>query len=68
MRLKNDGEPAILTFIIGNPDAAKPAIYPRSWESFLAQFDLLQLSMAFDEDTPQFNIVRVEKRPEQLAN
>ena len=61
-RLKNDGEPAILTFVLGDPDQARPDIYPISWESFFAQFDLLQLSMAFDEDTPRFDIVRVQPR------
>lgn len=67
-RLKMDGEPAILTFIIGDPDAARPDVYPVSWESFFAQFDLLGLSMAFDEETPQFDIVRVEKRFNELPH
>ena len=67
-RLKYDGEPAILTFIVGNPSIARPDIYPISWASFFAQFDLLNLSMAFDKETPRFNIVKVEKRPDQLAN
>ncbi len=60
-RLKHDGEPAILTFVIGNPHAAEPDIYPISWESFFAQFDLLKLSMAFDEQTSSFDIVRVKR-------
>ena len=67
-RLKYDGEPAILTFVIGNPDAAEPDVYPISWESFFAQFDLLMLSVAFDEGAPRFDIVRVEKRTDQLSH
>ena len=67
-RLKFDGEPAILTFLIGNPDGAGPDIYPISWESFFAQFDLLKLSVAFDERTPRFDIVVVQKQPSDLAH
>ena len=68
-RLKHDGEPAILTFLLDEPDIARPEIYPISWESFLAQFDLLGLSMAFDEETPRFDLVRVEKSLEaRMAN
>ena len=67
-RLKFDGEPAILSFVVGNPDAARPDIYPISWESFFAQFDLLKLSLAFDEETARFDIVKVDKRLEQFAN
>ncbi len=63
-RLKHDGEPAILTFLMGKPDIAQPEISAISWESFFAQFDLLGLSMAFDERTPRFDIVRVEKGSE----
>ena len=59
-RRKHDGEPAILTFVIGNSHAVEPDIYPIPWESFFAQFDVLKLSMAFDEQTPRFDIVRVK--------
>ena len=60
-RLKFDGEPAILTFVIGDAKAAEPDIHPISWESFFAQFDLLKLKMAFDHGTPRFHIVRVQE-------
>ncbi len=60
-RLKHDGEPAILTFVIGIPNAGRPDVYPIPWESFFAQFELLKLSMAFDEETPRFDIVRVKE-------
>lgn len=42
----------------------QPEIYPISWESFFAQFDLMGLSVAFDEKTARFDIVRVEKGSE----
>ena len=61
-RLKHDGEPAILTFTFGEPEeAAKPNICPISWDMFFAQFDLMKLSMAWDEKTPNFILVKVEK-------
>ena len=56
-----DSEPAILTFLFGNPEAAIPHIFPISWESFFAQFDLLDLSFAHDDSSSQFDLVRVEK-------
>ncbi len=59
--IKHDGEPAVLTFIIGEAEVARPQIIPISWESFFAQFDLLKLSIALDQETPNFDIVRVEK-------
>ena len=67
-RLKTDGEPAILSFVLGNAEAAEPDIYPISWESFFAQFDLLRLSMAFDEETSRFDIVKIEKQLSEFAN
>ena len=56
-----DSEPAILTFLFGNPEATIPHIFPISWESFFAQFDLLDLSFAHGESSSQFDLVRVEK-------
>ena len=61
-QLKFDGEPAVLTFVFGDPDVAKPDIYALTWEMFFAQFDLLQLSIAWDELSTQFSIVKAEKR------
>ena len=66
--LKFDGEPATLTFILGDPDVARPDIYPISWVAFFAQFDLLKLSMAFDDGSARFDIVRVEKPPDDLTH
>ena len=56
--LKFDGQPAILYFIIGEVDGA-PELHPITWDSFFAQFDLFELSFAFDEYSPRFSIVRV---------
>lgn len=63
-RLKFDGEPTILYFLFG--DLAKNGtaeIRPISWEDFFARFDLLGLSMAYDDRSPQFSIVNVQKDP-----
>ena len=59
---KFDGEPSILYFLFGS--AAKngtPEIRPISWEDFFARFDLLDLSMVYDQTSSQFEIVRLEK-------
>ena len=60
MPLKFDGEPTILTFLMGDAKAGTPEIRPIKWESFFARFDLLGLSFAFDQRSPQFELVRVE--------
>lgn len=65
--LKFDGQPAVLTFLIGEAKSGTPDIHPISWESFFAQFDLLNLSFAFDQQSTQFDLVRVEKAPEQSS-
>ncbi len=66
--LRFDGEPSVLYFLIGDAKAGTPEIKPISWEDFFARFDLLGLSMVFDEQTPRFDIVRVEKasQPQML--
>ena len=61
-RLKVDGEPAILTFVFGELLTHYAEIVPITWESFFAQFDLMKLSMAFDEETSRFEIVKVGER------
>ena len=57
-RLKLDGEPATLTFLFGEAKAAIPDVYPISWDSFFAQFDLQELSMSFDDKAQEFAIVK----------
>ena len=61
MPLKFDGQPAVLTFLMGEAKRGTPEIHPISWESFFAQFDLLDLSFAFDHESTEFDLVRVEK-------
>ena len=55
-----DSEPAILTFLIGRR-VGTAEIHPISWDSFFAQFDLLNLSFAFDDGSTRFALARVEK-------
>ena len=59
--LKFDGQPAVLTFLLGEAKSGTPEIHPISWESFFAQFDLLELSFAFDYRSTQFDLIRVSK-------
>lgn len=56
-----DSEPTILTFLIGNSEGTAE-IHPISWESFLVRFDLLELSLKYDNQSPRYELVRVEKR------
>ena len=62
---KFDSEPAILTFLLGGAKSGTPELRPISWEGFFAQFDLLGLAFAFDERSPQFTLVHVEKSSDQ---
>lgn len=68
--LKFDGQPAILTFLMGEARAGTEEIHPISWESFFAQFDLMDLSFAFDSRSSQFDLVQVEKdtEPSRLSH
>ena len=67
--LKYDGEPTILYFLFGAAAAGTADLHPITWEDFFARFDLLGLSVAYDEDSPQFDIVKVEPMSSQtLAN
>jgi hypothetical protein len=58
---KFDGEPTILHFLFGEAKAGTPELRPISWDDFFARFDLLGLSLAFDDETPRYQLVRVEK-------
>lgn len=53
-----DSVPAVLTFLVGNRDGT-PEIRPISWEAFFLQFDLLDLSLAYDNCSSRFDLVRV---------
>ncbi len=65
--LKFDGEPFVLHFLLGKAKEGTPEIRPISWEDFFARFDLLGLSMVFEDCGPRYALVRVEKRFEQAA-
>ena len=65
LTLKFDGEPTTLHFLRGDAKDGTPELRPISWEDFFARFDLLELSMAFDDESGRFNIVRVEKPIQQ---
>ena len=62
-RLKFDGQPATLTFLFGSPEGTEPDIHPITWESFFAQFDLLKLTMSFEEESPFFEILKTRRSP-----
>ena len=57
---KFDGEPAILYFLMGELKSGTPEIRPISWDHFFAQFDLLGLALAWKDDLPVFELVKIE--------
>lgn len=56
-----DGQPAILRFVFGGVPKDQTELRPISWESFFAQFDLMGLALAFD-DNRQYELVQIEER------
>lgn len=57
---KFDGEPASLYFLLRGTGRLE-GIEPISWDAFFAQFDLLKLAFAYDEQSTQFEIVKIDK-------
>jgi hypothetical protein len=60
--MKFDGAPGILHFLFGDARAGSLDIQPISWEDFFAHFDVLGLSVAYEDSSSRFQIVQVEKR------
>ena len=56
-----DSEPAVLTFVFGNAiSKGTPGIRPISWDTFFAQFTLLDLALVYD-DSPTCEILHADK-------
>ena len=53
---KFDGEPSVLYILFGDARGGTPEIRPISWEDFFARFDLLGLSIVFDE-SPYYQFI-----------
>jgi len=47
-----NGDPAIIGFVFSPAVGEQPEFSLITWESFFAQFDLLGLAFAYDEDSP----------------
>lgn len=58
-----DSQPTVLRFLFNDLRGGTPDLRPITWEDFFARFDLLGLSMAYDDRSPQFSIVNVQKDP-----
>ena len=56
-----DSQPSILHFLFGSAKTGTPELRPISWEDFFTRLDLLGLAVAFDEEFPIYEVVRVEK-------
>lgn len=57
---KFDGEPSILHFLFGELRAKGTAeLHPISWDDFFARFDLMGLTLVYDE-TPMFELLHKE--------
>ena len=52
VRGTNDGEPAVLRFIIPGAHFNNRDLVEVTWEDFFAKFDLLALSFVYQEMTP----------------
>ena len=58
-----DSEPAILTFVFGRASLkGTDEIRPISWDTFFAQFTLLDLVLVYD-DSPTCEILHADKPP-----
>ena len=55
-----DSEPAILHFIFGDPDRDLEQLRVITWVAFFVQFDLLDLSMVYNDD-PTFELLQLDK-------
>ena len=58
-----DSEPAILKFVFGPEARRQEGIFEISWDSFFATFDLLGLSLVYDNDS-HYELLRVEEKPD----
>ena len=54
--LKFDGEPSALYIMFGDARGGTPEIRPISWEDFFARFDLMELTIVFD-DSPFYQLL-----------
>ena len=56
-----DGEPALLRFVFRWTAEMAPELRPIDWESFFATFDLLGLSLVYDDDH-QYELLQAEHK------
>ena len=59
--LKFDGEPAVLSFLFGDLGEQKGELGVISWEQFFALFDLMGLSLVYDNDD-EYELLQIEAK------
>ena len=58
-----DGEPAVLCFLFESQARERANVRVILWDDFLAKFDALGLSLAYDEAVPRNNeILQIEEK------
>ena len=58
--LKFDGEPAVLSFLFGDLGAQAGELAVISWEQFFALFDLMGLSLVYDD--VEYELLQIESK------
>ncbi len=56
-----DHQPSVLHFLFGSAKAGTPELRPITWEDFFARFDLLDLTVCFDEEFAIYEILPPER-------
>ena len=63
---KFDGTPSIMHFLFGEAKSGTEKLRPIGWDDFFARFDLLELTLVYDE-SPTFEILQVEVKRDGIA-
>ena len=56
-----DGEPAMLGFVFGDPPVARENLHPISWPRFFAVFHLVGLVLVYDSG-PNYELLKIEEK------
>ena len=56
-----DGEPAMLGFVFGDPPLAEANLQPIAWSRFFAVFHLVGLALVYD-DSSEYQLLKIENK------
>ena len=63
----HDGDPAALAFVFLHGRGVPDEFRAISWESFFAQFDVLELALVYDDRRPMYELLQDGATPEALG-